>query len=204
LYEYFKVRLKYILSITSITYNNDHADLEADLLNINYKTNLTTEEEVTSTYYKQTRSWIINLRTTTFQKDNFSFTILGPFRDQLTIEGKLINLNFLKPIETLEIIISKLSLDKLIKPLFNINRKNDSSTQATIELRDRVQAPIIKPLELLHLESSNKVKEPQPIEEVKEKLNEEKIHTKLVQMDWSGRKYTEHTMIEMLQEKRDN
>jgi hypothetical protein len=168
-YEYFKVRLKDILSITTINYNNKHSDLdyfgsesskfEADLLNINYLTNLTTEEEVTSNHYKQMCSWIINFRTTNLQKGNFSLEILGPFRDQLTIEGKLINPNFLKPIEILKLIIRKLSLDKLIKLLINPNRRNDNPTQATIMLRNQLQTSIIKLLDLLFLEASTEAEE---------------------------------------------
>jgi hypothetical protein len=102
---------------------------------------------------------IINFRTTTLQKDNFSLAILGPFRDQLSIEGKIINPNFLKPIEILKLIISKLSLDNLIKLLINTNRKNDNPTQATIAFRSKYQTSIIKLLDILVFDASSEAME---------------------------------------------
>jgi hypothetical protein len=72
---------------------------EADLMNTCCRQILTTQEEVSSVKSKQTCRWIFNFKTTTPKKDIFSRAIFGPFQVQLTIEGKIIEANFLKPIE---------------------------------------------------------------------------------------------------------
>jgi hypothetical protein len=81
----------------------------------------------------------------------FSFTIIGPFQDQLAIEGDLINGDFLKPKDVLESIFRRLSLDKILYLNGQNKKKMIYDAQQTLLIENKLHCSIVKLIDILFL-----------------------------------------------------
>jgi hypothetical protein len=155
-YKFLKNKFKQQFTIKAINYDTKHADynyvgdkncnFKEYLLNTCCRRILTTQSNTSSIKKQEICRWIFNLRFNSANKKDFLLAILGPFKEHLTIEATISTSNFLKPIEILNLIIRKLSLNRPLinNSIINPTKEFSNSNDATITITNILHVSIVK------------------------------------------------------------